>query len=443
MSGWVPLCLRRAARCWSLPGGGFSVQPAGSCRGVHLDVSPAKSIADESVCIRAAGLSPHQDVTLRALVLTEQDRLFDSSAQYRADSQGRVDVSRSPSLGGHYRGVVPMGLLWTLSPASMEEPYQKLTKFDLMGSPTLIDLCVHSGHADFSIFPGRILAKQRIERWYSKPGVRRIRLREGNVRGSLFLPPDGPFPGVIDLFGDEGGLTEFRASLLACRGFAALALPYFRFEDLPMTMKDFRLEYFEEAVNFLQKYPKVKGPGIGVVGSSKGADLALSMVTFIPQVVASVCISGCNANTIADLHYKGTKLSSLCYDVDQIIVLESGILDVSETLKNPNTDSIIPVEKAEGHILFVVGEDDKIWNSKHFAEEAIKRLKEHGKDNYELLSYPGTGHRIEPPCSPFCSAMIDRLFGIPVQLGGEAIKHCSAQQDSWQKIQDFLRLHLC
>ncbi|XP_067895594.1 acyl-coenzyme A thioesterase 5-like isoform X2 [Heterodontus francisci] len=192
-------------------------------------------------------------------------------------------------------------------------------------------------------------------------------------------------------------------------------------------------------------YPQVKGPGIGVIGSSKGADLALSMATFIPQVAACVCISGCNANTISDLHYKDMHLSSLCYDVDRIIVLKSGILDMSETLKNPNTnkDSIIPLEKAAGHVLFVVGEDDKIWNSKLFAEEAIKRLKEHGRDNYELLSYPGTGHSIEPPCSPFRFATIDQLFGIPVLLGGEAIKHCYAQQDSWQKIQDFLRLHLC
>uniref|UniRef100_UPI00398E67DD acyl-coenzyme A thioesterase 5-like n=1 Tax=Pristiophorus japonicus TaxID=55135 RepID=UPI00398E67DD len=450
MLGRAALRLPRAC-CWPLPAKGFSVRPgrrscsSGESR-VRLSVRPCKSLADDSVCIGAAGLSPHQEVTLRAQVLSEHGHFFDSCAHYRADGQGLLDVSRSPSLGGDYLGVVPMGLLWTLSPACMEPPYQKLTKTDLTGSPMHIDLCIHSGHTASGMISGRLLAKQKIERWYSSPGVRWIRLREGGIRGSLFLPPgDGPFPGVIDLFGDEGGLTEFRASFLASRGFAALALPYFDFEDLPRAMTDLHLEYFEEAVNYLQKYPKVKGPGIGVVGSSKGADLALSMVTFIPQVVASVCISGCNANTISDLHYKGMRLSSLCFDIDRIIVLESGILDMSETLKNPNTNqgSIIPLEKAEGHILFVVGEEDKIWNSKLFAEEAIKRLKEHGKDNYELLSYSGTGHRIEPPCSPFCVAMIDRLFGTPVLLGGEAIKHCAAQQDSWQKIQDFLRLHLC
>ncbi|XP_041071166.1 acyl-coenzyme A amino acid N-acyltransferase 1-like [Carcharodon carcharias] len=440
----LPFGLMRAGRVavragsWARASGGVSSGP------VSLSVSPLKSLADEPLSIRVAGLGPLQAVTLRAQVLTERGNLFDSWGQYRADGDGRLDMSRSPSLGGGYRGVVPMGLLWTLSPSPMEQPYQQLRK-DKLTRPMYVDLCVHSGHNGSVTIPGPLLVKQRIERWYSKPGVRHGRIREGNLRGSIFLPAgDGPFPGVIDLFGDDGGLTEFRACLLASRGFVALALPYFGFEDLPMILTDIHLEYFEEAVNYLQKHPKVKGPGIGVIGSSKGADLALSMVTFIPQVVASVCISGCNANTLSDLHYKDMHLPSLRYDVDRLIVLDSGILDVSETLNlNTKKDSIIPLEKAEGHILFVVGEDDKIWNSKLFAEEAIKRLKKHGKDNYELLSYPGAGHCIEPPCSPFRFAMIDRLFGLPVLLGGEAIKHCYAQQDSWQKIQDFLHLHLC
>ncbi|XP_069773518.1 acyl-coenzyme A thioesterase 5-like [Narcine bancroftii] len=409
-----------------------------------LTVSPQSSLADESVCIRAEGLRPHQEVTLRAQV--HGGRLFDSSALLRADGRGSLHAGRSPSLGGDYLGVQPMGLLWTLSPASMEPPHCMLRPgTDLTGQPMRVDLSLHPGHTRGSVVPGQVLAKQVIERWFSKPGVRWIRLREGKIRGSLFLPPgDGPFPGVIDLFGEEGGLTEFRACLLASRGFAALALPYFGFEDLPMTLTDIHLEYFEDAIDYLQKHPKVKGPGIGVIGSSKGADLALSIVTFIPKVVASVCISGCNANTLSDLYYKDVHLPGLTHNIDKIKVLDSGILDLSETLDDPNKNqkSIIPVEKAEGRILFVVGEDDKIWNSKLFAEEAIKRLNAHGKSNYELLRYPGAGHHIEPPSSPHCSALYDQFLGYPVLSGGEPIKHCFAQQDSWQKIQQFLQLHL-
>lgn len=59
------------------------------------------------------------------------------------------------------------------------------------------------------------------------------------------------------MFGDEGGLVEYRSSLLATHGFAALSLPYFNFEDLPQVMEDFHLEYFQEAARFLLRHPKV------------------------------------------------------------------------------------------------------------------------------------------------------------------------------------------
>ncbi|XP_007886309.1 acyl-coenzyme A thioesterase 1 [Callorhinchus milii] len=447
-----------ARRPLSLLGGGggggcrphSTAAPGRPCRedSVKLSATPKSGLTDEEIHIEVTGLCPRQPVTLRVLVSNDRGHFFDSCAQYQADSRGVVDLRRAPSLGGDYVGVEPMGLLWSLSPAAMERPYQRLIAKDPATCPMGVEIFVHDGHSGSGVLPGLLLAKDKVERWFAKPGLRKIRLREGRLRGTLFMPPgDGPFPGVIDMFGDVGGLTEFRSCLLASRGFCALALPYFGFEDLPMNMKEFHLEYFESAANYLQKYPKVKGPGIGVLGSSKGGDLALSMATFLPNVAATVCISSCNANTESELHYKDWTKRGLTYDMDKIVLLKTGILNIYESLENPmaekNKDTIIPIEKAEGQFLFVVGEDDKIWKSSYFAEQAIKRLKEHGKSNYELLSYPGAGHHIEPPCSPYCYARIDRLFGLPIVGGGNAKDHAHAQQDSWQKIQNFFRLHLC
>ena len=61
----------------------------------------------------------------------------------------------------------------------------------------------------------------------------------------LFLPGPGPFKAVIDMFGSSGGLIDFRAALFASRGFVAYSLPYFRYEDLPETMANLDLDYFE------------------------------------------------------------------------------------------------------------------------------------------------------------------------------------------------------
>ncbi|XP_006004813.1 acyl-coenzyme A thioesterase 1 [Latimeria chalumnae] len=422
-----------------------------ACRSLHqsakVTVSPKKSLADEKVKIQASDLKPLQEVTLRALVANEQGCLFDSCAHYQADDTGAVDLDRDPSRGGDYTGIEPMGLLWSLSPAQMEKPHQRLQKREVMKSPMQVEVIVHRGYTNPGAIPGQVLAKAKAERWFSGPGIRRVCLKEGRVRGSLFLPPgDGPFPGVIDMFGDEGGLVEYRSSLLASRGFVSLALPYLCFEDLPQTMSDFQLEYFEDAVRFLQRHPKVKDTGIGVIGTAKGADLALSMASFLQQVTATVCISGCSANTVADLHYKDLTLPGLGYNVDRIRIMDNGVLDVSEALDDPtelaNVNSIIPIEKAQGPFLFVVGEEDHYWKSKFFAEQAIRRLKRHGKNNFQLLTYAGAGHRIDPPCSPFCLVDIDRVLGVPVLGGGEAKSHAHAQMDSWGKIQDFLRMHL-
>jgi acyl-coenzyme A thioesterase 1/2/4 len=61
----------------------------------------------------------------------------------------------------------------------------------------------------------------------------------------------------MDLFGVGGGLMEYRASLLAGKGFAVMALAYYNYDDLPKDMDILHLEYFEEAVNYLLNHPQV------------------------------------------------------------------------------------------------------------------------------------------------------------------------------------------
>ncbi|XP_051477187.1 acyl-coenzyme A thioesterase 6-like isoform X3 [Apus apus] len=227
-------------------------------RAVSVAVSPAAGLADERVETRVAGLSPGQPVTLRAVAADERGCLFQSCAHYRADSRGELHLGTDASHGGSYTGVEPMGLFWSLAPAGMERPYQRLLPRST-DVPTKVEVFVHESHSLPDALPGPLVAKAKVERWFTAPGVRRIRLKEGRVRGSLFLPAgDGPFPGVIDMYGDEGGLIEFRSSLLATRGFAALSLPYFDFEDLPKVLKELKLEYFEDAARFLQRHPKAK-----------------------------------------------------------------------------------------------------------------------------------------------------------------------------------------
>ena len=70
----------------------------------------------------------------------------------------------------------------------------------------------------------------------------------------LFYLGSGPFPGVIDIFGSGGGLPEYRAALLASRGFSVFALPYFAYEDLPASFAEVSLDYFIVSIPYTREH---------------------------------------------------------------------------------------------------------------------------------------------------------------------------------------------
>ncbi|XP_077906627.1 acyl-coenzyme A thioesterase 1 isoform X2 [Ictidomys tridecemlineatus] len=253
---------------------------------------------DEPVHITVQGLAPEQQVTLRASLRDEKGALFRAHARYRADAGGELDLARAPALGGSFAGLEPMGLIWAMEP---DKPFWRLLKWDVQ-TPFVVELEVLDGHKPDA---GPLLARALHERHFMPPGVRRVPVREGRVRATLFLPPGpGPFPGIIDLFGLGGGLLEYRASLLAGKGFAVMALAYYNYDDLPQSGDIFHLEYFEEAVNYLLHHPQVKGPGIGLLGNSKGGELGLAISSFLKGITAAVIINGSVAVVGATIHYK-------------------------------------------------------------------------------------------------------------------------------------------
>ncbi|XP_062945141.1 acyl-coenzyme A thioesterase 2, mitochondrial isoform X2 [Cynocephalus volans] len=299
------LC-RRGVSSWArLPappqvrqGGRLTGAPARMAATVTLE-PPGRRCWDEPVRIAVRGLAPEQPVTLRASLRDEKGALFRAHARYRSDAGGELDLARAPALGGSFAGLEPMGLFWALEP---DKPSVRLVKRDVR-TPFVVELEVLDGHEPEA---GRLLGRAVHERHFLRPGVRREPVRAGRVRGSLFLPPEpGPFPGIVDIFGAGGGLLEYRASLLAGKGFAVMALAYYKYEDLPKTIETLHLEYFEEAVNYLLNHPEVKGPGVGLLGISKGGDLCLSMASFLKGITAAVIINGSVANVGGTLHYKG------------------------------------------------------------------------------------------------------------------------------------------
>uniref|UniRef100_A0A287D347 Acyl-coenzyme A thioesterase 2, mitochondrial n=1 Tax=Ictidomys tridecemlineatus TaxID=43179 RepID=A0A287D347_ICTTR len=189
---------------------------------------------------------------------------------------------------------------------------------------------------------------------------------------------------------------------------------------------------------------RVKGPGIGLLGNSKGGELGLAISSFLKGITAAVIINGSVAVVGASIHYKDETLPPVGIMRDRVKMTKDGIMDVVEALKSPLEDqkSFIPVERSDTTFLFLVGQDDHNWKSEFYSNEASKRLQAHGKEKPQIICYPEAGHYIEPPYWPLCRAAHHVLVGGPIVYGGEPRAHAMAQLDVWEQLQAFFHKHL-
>ncbi|KAJ8356262.1 hypothetical protein SKAU_G00190560 [Synaphobranchus kaupii] len=198
---------------------------------------------------------------------------------------------------------------------------------------------------------------------------------------------------------------------------------------------------------FLRTLPEVNAPGVGILSISKSGDLALSMASFLTGVSATVCVNGCNANTVFPLHYRGMVVPPLPLATNKVRATESGVLDIRDGLQDPaapeNQGTVIPIERANCKFLFAVSGDDGNWKSCDYAEQMMKRLKDHGKDGSEVVVYPTAGHFLEVPYMPHCATGVHAVLGnAVVAFGGDPSAHALAQVDLWNRIPEFFRKHL-
>ena len=178
-----------------------------------LKLRPIASLVDSMTKIIVAGLKPLQKITLRANVVGDGGEIFQSHAHYIADKHGEVDVDRDSSLGGSYSGVEPMGLLWSMKQAPEQKKGLRLYKRDVT-KPYNGVLSCFDGHVTPQQEQPELqpLSSTTFQRWYMADGVKRIPVREGRIRGTLFLPPgEGPFPGRYSFI-----IHSFVIAVLVC-----------------------------------------------------------------------------------------------------------------------------------------------------------------------------------------------------------------------------------
>ncbi len=416
---------------------------------MNFDPLPSQCLADQSLEIRLRGAIPDEPVVLR-LCSRFMDGIVLSEATFRADELGLVDLTRDAPTSGSYDGVDPMGLFWSRAPVTGERAASLQA---LLDDPMTAVLVAESADGSRS-------TSHRIRRVFEGPEVTSRPVNEQGLVGVLLQPPGpGPHPAVLVVGGSGGGLggSQQRASLLASHGFSALALAYFASEGLPAALDRIPLEYFGTALQWLAVQPGVAADRLGVMGSSRGGELALLLGAHFPTIRAVVAYV---PSGIVWPAYPATGHSAWTLGGEEIPFAETMTLEewgkalaegkVSEDsfdwslvpLRDPEyaQRASIPVERINGPVLMISGTDDKLWPSFELSEFAVRRLREHRfPHRFEHLCYAGAGHNIAWPHGPTTMPRsVHPVSGVAIDMGGTPRGDAHARLDSWWRMLAFL-----
>lgn len=391
-----------------------------------IQVVPDRVLLDESAVIAVNGLNPKERVSIQASMIDGAGQVWQSQAEFIADAGGIVDVSKQAPVEGSYKEVSGMGLIWSMRPnekgVTIYRPPANL------GSQTIQFALLRNGER---------AANARLEQLRIAAGIQQTRLT-GELHGTFFVPNTAErHPAVLVVGGSEGGVPTLKAAWLASHGFAALALAYFRYENLPALLEAIPLEYFGQALKWMMDRPEVEPDRIAVLGTSRGGELALQLGSMYPQirtvvayVPANVRYPACCGQTHVPYAWTWT---------GQPLAFLPLRLAPNPALR---LEAAIKVEQTHGSVLLISGQDDGVWHSTAMADEVVSRLKQSKFPyTFEHLKYSHAGHGAGRPeiVPEWHGPERNPTSGREVDPGGTIAGNAQSSLDAAPKVLQFLR----
>lgn len=426
---------------------------------ISLHVDPAIARIDVARQITVQGLAPGETVSLVSTTL-RGGTPWQATAQFVADAEGRVDLTRDASVAGDYTGVSPMGLIWS---QGLQDPKvgngRVLFNEDMFaGLDTQIVATSASG----------MTATASLHQQLATEGVTRREIREDGLVGTLFLPAGpGPHPAVVIVNGSGGGINEPRGALYASQGYAALALGYFKAPGLSDYISNTPLEYFETALSWVHRVVRPLHGFVALSGQSRGGELVLLLGSMFPEHVSAVigyvpgavvhgAQSACDPVTGRDgpaWLYRGEIVPHVWQnnrsatwaaleEVDEHGVPRRHAEAVSTALDDPEAvaRARIRVENIRGPVMLLSGTDDAAWPSSRYSRMVRDRLAEVDHP-YPVawVDVEGAGHSILFPYVPTTQLTFTHpVSGRQSTNGGTPATNAHADEASWAAVQQFL-----
>lgn len=413
-----------------------------------LRVAPETAPFDERLDVRVTGVAPDTEVTLTARTTDRDGRQWASFARFRPTDDGVVDPARQAPVEGTYDAASPMGLVWSMRPDDRAAFFAPPDD----GSELTVTARTPAGRI------GRRTVRRRVG-----PADVVVEEPPDGLVGTAFRPAgSGPFPGVLALHGSGGEPSVANALMLAANGYAAFAPQYFGAPDpLPDQLAEVPVEYVERCADWLGSLSAVRGDSVGLVGASKGAELALLAGATYDWVDAVVAYAP-SGLVWAGLTYGGEVTSSWTLAGDPVPFVPTAFPPevigdyvgswplgepvslrptYAKALETADRDAIeeatIPVEDIDGPVTLISGADDRLWPSARLARIAADRLEAadhpHAVRN---LVYDGAGHAVSYPYQPTTgfAAAGEQLPGTPMAMGGTPEGYARAARESWPQV---------
>lgn len=264
---------------------------------------------------------------------------------------------------------------------------------------------------------------------------------------------------IILIGGGQWG--DYWANEFSKKEMVALSLPYTGKKGLPKLPENIDLEYFENAMNWLQSQKEVNSEKIIVMGASRNAELALVIASIFTNTIKGVIAYSPSSvswsNTVLPYNsnelkpswkYKGIDIpyihmekisGNMSNKVEMIDYWEKG-LSKTDLVEH----AVIKVENISGPILLFSGIDDKVWPSVKMADMIEKRLEENNFDYaFNNFQFEKAGHLISrnPEQRTALRTGKINLGGreFEYEFGGTDSGDYQAKQEAKMRLMEFLK----
>ncbi len=271
--------------------------------------------------------------------------------------------------------------------------------------------------------------------------------RVSDPDGLLVTPRHGCGTSVLVLAGSSGRVDADRARQLARHGVTALSIRWFGGPGQQPGPYEVPLETFIEALDQLAS----TGDRLAVVGTSFGAEAALLTASRDPRVTATVAFTptpvvwagvapGVEPGTTRQTSHwtwAGVPLPFVPLLEDWTSPVDPpAFRELYQLSRRAHpveaAGAAIPVERIEGEVVLVAGEDDQVWPGADFAREIAARRAVHGLDSH-VFTHLRAGHRTVLPGEPAVRV------GMTMARGGSPSADAELGRLSWPTILEVLR----